>query len=185
MNYPHNTAILKAFGYYTSAIPEAKLQAAMKRGRELHAAVHILNRGDAIDQAWYQRHPDYEGYLEGARKFRFEHLVHMKRHEHIVVCEQERYITTIDEHMDLDGKDTILELKTGSRPNAIELQTGGQKRAMRLAGLAVPNTRRCMLLLLGNGNYKLEFFNDVRDEEEFVILCRAWHINNRRNVYGN
>lgn len=188
-DWPHNTEILRANGYYSGMWGNPA--AAMKRGREVHAAVHILTAGAEIDDAWIQRHQDYLGYILGAQKWLAEHKVELLEKEYLIECKSERYVTTLDQVDVVDGYPAIVEIKTGSRPNAIELQTGGQKRALRLQNSLNATLRmssalvaRFMLLLPGDGTYKFEKFTDPRDEEEFVLLCRGWWVNQRRGLNG-
>lgn len=160
--FPTSTQVLKACGYYDSMdlMPAANSLVGKSRGSALAKAVHWI--GYDKEPEWREPHPELDGFLDGYRKFKREHIWTLMQHEQLFISETNRIAAHPDQlgHLDVSPKMLCnLEIKTGAMPNFVHLQTALQNLAMD-RGAMMP---RYCLHLPGDGTYKLIAYTDVRD----------------------
>lgn len=169
--WPSTTQVLDAMGFYRG------LDAAGPINREVG-----LNRGSAVDKAvtwlalgqeppWKEAHPELDPYLDGFRKFLREHSWTHHSHQDEFVCQEERFVSHPDLLGELDGKLSVLEVKSGAFPEFVRLQTAGQ-----IIAEGNRARRRVCINLQGDGRYKLRPLNDPRDFNAWILLVRAWWV---------
>jgi hypothetical protein len=145
------------------------------RGQAVHKAAHTLAMG--ATPTWSDETEAYIApWLDGVRKFLREHEWQHLDHETEYICEEERFVSHPDWNGILDGKRTVIEIKTGLFPECVRLQT-----ALQVIAIGDRSIRRVCLHLPGSANYKLTPINDLRDYNSAIILVRAWWI---KQEYG-
>ena len=176
MDWPSTTELIKFFGL-TLDYEDFGTEAATDRGKLVHAGCHMLASGDS-DPAWEARHPECHRYLDAYRKFLREH------HWVFIEAEREyrntalRFLSHPDQLGRLDNFGMVdLELKSGSLPNWVRLQTAGQVLA-----IGNPLMRRFALHLKSDGNYALIPHEEFRDIDRFrAMVDTYWTIQEFRN----
>jgi len=171
-NYPSVTQVLKIHGFYQDMdlMPAANSIVGKARGSALHKACHWLAMGK--QPPWKEPHPELDRYLVGFEKFLGEHAWRMHDHESEWVNDSERLIAHPDQYGILDGKLSVLEIKTGVLPEWVGLQTAGQLIARRMS---VSQMQRMAISLPGNHSYALKPLANYRDFAEFRVLLQAVH----------
>lgn len=168
MKWPSTTEIIKFFGLtadYQSFATEDDLQ----RGRLVTAGCHMLGQ-QLEDPPWEARHPECLPYLDAYRKFLREHQFKLLQWEPEFKSHAHRFVSHPDQLGTLDGPGLVdLELKSGTLPKWVPLQTGGQVLAM-----GDPTVRRYCLLLQADGGYKLYPHEDFRDIDRFRNMVETW-----------
>ena len=167
-SYPSVTQVLAAHHFYDEmdAAGYANSEVGKHRGSALIKACDWLSLGQ--EPQWANPHPELDEFLDGFRLFLKEHDWRHGEHEREYVSHTDRLVTHPDLLGHLDGIFSNLEVKTGAKPNFVNLQTAGQNIA--IGNLALP---RYCLHLPGNGAYKLEKHTDYRDFTEFRVLLQA------------
>ena len=146
--------------------------AAMRRGRLVTAACHLIAADEPLGHGWEERHPECQPYLAAYRKFLGEHDFILLEAEREYRCEALRFISHPDQIGKLDGQSPIdLELKSGSMPSWCRLQTAGQVLA-----IGAPAMRRFALHLKADGAYALIPHDEFRDLDCFRSLVQAYWI---------
>lgn len=169
--WPSNTRILAAFGFYDylDKAGYANSQVGKARGSAVDKAVSWLAIGK--EPPWREAHPELDPYLDGFRKFLREHSWVHHSHQDEFVCKEERFVSHPDLLGEMDGKLSVLEVKTGGFPEFVRLQTAGQ-----IIAEGNRARRRVCICLPGDGKYKLVSLTDPSDFNAFIILCRAWWV---------
>lgn len=143
-----------------------------QRGTAVHAAIHYLNDGDlnwsTVDEAILP-------YVRGYEKFKQESGFVPVFNEQPFFSERYMIACHIDQAGALRGKDSIVEIKTGSMQPWTALQTAGQ--SLCLPGF---RDRRFGLELPGDGTYRLQHFTHQSDEYAFLscLALAHWKRNN-------
>jgi hypothetical protein len=146
------------------------MDAAMRRGRLVTAACHLLAGHEALGEGWEARHPECHPYLDAYRRFQREHRIELIESEVEYRSEVHRFISHPDQIVMLDGSGPVdLELKSGSMPKWCQLQTAGQVLAM-----GKPQMKRFALQLKADGNYKLFPHEDFRDLDRFRAMIETY-----------
>ena len=168
--FPSVTQVLKYHHFYDDldAAGAANQEVGKNRGSALHKACHYLAHGE--EPPWENPHPELDGYLDGFRSFLKQHDWRIHDHEPEWINDDERLIAHPDEYGILDGKLTVIEIKTGVLPKWVGLQLSGQLIARRA------QMQRMALSLPGDGRYKLHVQADWRDFSEFRCLLQSYHI---------
>lgn len=176
-DWPSTTGVLKFFGF-TADYDSFGNDDAMRRGRRVHAACHLIAAGSSLGQGWEERHPEVTAYLDAYRKFRREHRFRLIESEGEYLCEALRFKSHPDQVGTLDEWGLVdLELKSGSMPTWCRLQTAGQVLAM-----GYPAMRRFALQLKDDATYQLFEHDDFRDLDRFRSLIDSyWTIQEFRN----
>jgi hypothetical protein len=165
--WPSTTDIIKFFGL-AEDYEEFASEGVAQRGQLVHAASHML-AGGGDDPVWEARHPECHPYLEAYRKFLREHDFRLAFAEHEFKSRTLRFISHPDQIGNLDGFNSVLELKSGGLPRWVRLQTAGQVLAIDL-----PTIRRFALHLKANGTYRLVPHEDFRDMDRFRSMVDTW-----------
>jgi hypothetical protein len=122
--FPRVSSILsRARGNALAGVPAYVIDAALARGRAVHAAIEYLNRGE-LDEA--ALHPLIVGYVESFRKWRDILRPETLRTEHMWVSEKYQYGGRLDWKCRLKGQFKgawIIDLKSGAPNPADALQT--------------------------------------------------------------
>jgi len=167
--WPSTTQIIRYFGLMGDYEQHSNTDA-MRRGRLVTAACHLIAAGLPLGEGWEDRHPECAPYLAGYRKFLVEHEFKIVECETEYRCEAHRFISHPDQIGGLDGKSPIdLELKSGSMPRWCPLQTAGQVLA-----IGQPGMRRYALHLKPDGQYNLIPHEDYRDLDRFRAMVDVW-----------
>jgi hypothetical protein len=166
LNWPSTTGVLKHFGFGYGSVPHKD---AMRRGRLVTAACHMIAAGDS-DPPWEARHPECAPYLDAYRRFFREHRFILIEAEREYRSAPLRFISHPDQIGMLDEVGVVdLELKSGTYPRWVQLQTAGQVIAM-----GTPTMKRFCLQLKNDGNYVLTPHEDWRDLDRFRALVDAY-----------
>jgi hypothetical protein len=177
LNWPSTTGVLKFFGFMAD-LEQNSNEAAMRRGRLVTAACHLIARDKSLGESWEANHPECHPYLDAYRRFRREHEFQLYEAEGEYRCEWLRFVSHPDQIGTLDDFGIVdLELKSGSMPAWCSLQTGGQVLAMGYSPM-----RRFGLQLKDDGTYRLYPHEDFRDIDRFRSLVDSyWTIQEFRN----
>jgi hypothetical protein len=173
--------VLRFFGFMAE-LDQHSNEGAMRRGRLVTAACHLIARNQSLGDGWESRHPECCPYLDAYRRFLREHEFQLWECEGEYRCEALRFVSHPDQIGLLDdlGRLVDLELKSGGMPAWCRLQTAGQVLA-----IGSPTMRRFGLLLMADGNYKLYPHEDFRDLDRFRSLMDSyWTIQEFRNGNG-
>lgn len=167
--WPSTTGIIKHFGLL--GYEGGDMEAAMRRGRLVTAACHLLAGNEPFREGWEANHPECHSYLDAYRRFLREHHVELIEAEREYRSEIYRFVSHPDQIVMLDGfpGPVDLELKSGGMPKWCQLQTAGQVLAM-----GQPGMRRFGLQLKADGNYKLYAHEDFRDLDRFKALIETY-----------
>jgi hypothetical protein len=179
---PGNTTLLKEAGVVDDRWYN---EASRIRGTRVHAFTHYYDEND-ID--WNQVTPEEAAFVGAWVKFREESGFTPWMCE-FPVFHSSGFATTLDRVGELNGRPVIIEIKTGTAPNWVGLQTAAQMLAVRerckakeLDLPAMP-TGRFAVQLSADGKYKLIACPHATDEGEFIALFNAIQIRKRyRNV---
>jgi hypothetical protein len=184
VSYPRVTEIL-AWAMPRGFIDEYYL----RRGTYIHQACDLLAAGfELTDETMeYARrlrpmplanHGEvWADYLAAYQQFLAKHVPHTLTklaHETdiAIVNEVERYRGTPDQvWLMSDGREAVIELKTGTAPKSTRLQT-----AFYDLGLPSDKRRRRFALQLRPGDFKLIPYTDTRDYDRARLLVRAYHV---------
>jgi hypothetical protein len=142
----------------------------LERGQLVHAACHLLGDGAELTEAWVARHPECAPYLAAYSKFLTEHQFKLMEAEGEYVSHVHRFVSHPDQIGRLDGHGlSNLELKSGTLPRCVALQTAGQ-----IIAIGVPSMKRFCLQLCDDGSYRLEQHEDFRDLDRFRALVTSY-----------
>jgi hypothetical protein len=167
--WPSTTQIIRHFGLMADLERNSNL-GAMRRGRLVTAACHLLAMGDPLGDGWEARHEECQPYLDAYRMFLRQHEFILLEAEREYRHEILRFISHPDQVGRLDGASPVdLELKSGSMPSWCRLQTAGQVLAMDNHGM-----RRFALHLKADGTYNLIPHQDYRDLDRFRAMVNTW-----------
>ena len=169
VRWPSTTGIIRHFGLMVDYEGMSN-GAAMRRGRLVTAACHLLAGDQSLGDGWEARHPECHPYLDAYRKFLREHEIKILEFEKEYRSEIYRFISHPDQIVMLDGNGPVdLELKSGCYPKWCQLQTAGQVLAM-----GYPAMRRFALLLKAEGDYQLYPHEDYRDLDRFRAMIETY-----------
>jgi len=160
---PGISAVLRSAGLL-EAMPEAT--AAMRRGTYAHLATELDDKGDLVED---ELDPKLVPYLEAWRKCRTECSFRILAIEELVGNKHLRYATKVDRRVMWSGKETILNLKTGSAWPHYGIQMAGECQAYNRTTL-----RRVAVYLGKDGRYRLEEHKDRNDFEIFRAAVKIY-----------
>ena len=103
-NWPSTTGIIRHFGLMVDYEGMSNGGAAMRRGRLVTAACHLLAGEQSLGDGWEARHPECHPYLDAYRKFLREHEIKILEFEKEYRSEVYRFISHPDQIVILDGK---------------------------------------------------------------------------------
>lgn len=163
---PSVTTILQAAGLYDS---KYFTEEARNRGKFIHKAILYLLQDDLSDNGI----PDeYRGYIDAFRRFMAEADCepYLEMCEVPLFSETLRYGGTPDIICLLNGKETILDVKTGSETPVTGVQLSGYTLIC-----PIPISQRCGLYLKPTGKYKLVQYSDRNDFNIFNAALSLYH----------
>jgi len=167
--WPSTTQIIKYFGLMGDYDAFGN-SGAMRRGRLVTAACHLIAESQPLGEGWEARHSECHPYIDAFRKFVREHELELLEAERQYRSEPYRFTSRPDQIVMLDHSGPIdLELKSGSMPRWCPLQTAGQVLAM-----GQPHMKRYALLLKHDGDYQLTRHEDFRDLDHFRAMIEVW-----------
>jgi hypothetical protein len=171
---PGLTEILKAVGVLRFA---GNNQAAMNRGKAVHLATYLLDRGEldwsSVTDDWMPFVTAYEDCL------REKNLTPILETRELPLYAAEGYCTTIDGvYRDAHGL-LMCEIKTGDNPpDHVDVQTAAQLRAIMPYNKdhfgAQLLRRRAYILLRGNGTYDFKELKDWRDDQIWLSCLNVY-----------
>ena len=184
MNWPSTTQVLKAAGLYgdserwfakadANQPAEFECKNSAQRGRFVDGGCNLLLMGKTLGDGWKSHEACCMPFLDGYREFLLRHRVKLIQCAFEVVHKAERVVGHPDQLVELDGVRAVLDLKSGGMPKTAPLQLASYELAMRSMGM--PRAIRVGVQLT-RGDFKLHYFNDPREMDEFIILARAWWV---------
>ena len=192
MNWPSTTQVLKAAGLYgdserwfakadANQPAEFECKNSAQRGRFVDGGCNLLLMGKTLGDGWKSHEACCMPFLDGYREFLLRHRVKLIQCAYEVENKVERYRGHPDQLVELDGVRATLDLKTGGFPPVTPLQLASYELAQRSMGM--PRSIRVGLQLT-RGDFKLHYFNDPRDFDEWTILVRAFHVKRKYVAEG-
>ena len=141
---------------------------AADRGTRVHLATQALDETGECEAD-----PDIAGYVEAYTKFLKEHEVEWEAIEYMVNCE-DIYAGTIDRVGILDGKPTLLDIKTTSKiTGKHKIMYGAQLTAYAWALADYCGHNKLIILhLKKDGTYKLI---ELKQENDVLNSCLSLH----------
>ena len=120
--WPSTTSILREFGFYSylDAAGYANSEVGKNRGSAVDKAVTWLAMGHAVPP-FTEPHPELDCYLDPFKDFLTQHRWIHHSHQNFFMCQEERFVSHPDLLGLLDGKLTVLEVKTGAFPEFVRL----------------------------------------------------------------
>lgn len=172
---PSVTQVLSLAGISdVSGIPAHILERARDIGTQVHVATELLDQDDLdIDSL----DPQIIGYVAAYQKFRTETSFTPDFIEHRGVSQLYRYGFCIDRIGQLEGKATILDLKTSSRPQkSWQIQTAAY--ALGLGQFS--EYERAVVHLAKDGTYKLLRHEESGDDSIWssALIVAHWKLKN-------
>jgi len=140
------------------------LEAARNRGRHVHAAIDLDNRGELDEEAL---DPELAPYLTQWRRFLKETGWTVTASEQRVYHPTLRYAGTIDTGV-WQNASWVLDIKTGSVPRTVGPQTAAYQNALD------PKPRRRLCLQLQPHRYALKECKDPADFSIFTSCLNIW-----------
>lgn len=141
------------------------LDQAAERGTEVHLATQKLDESGTVEIT-----EQIAPYIEAYALFLREHKVEWLYIEKAIAHPELLYAGTIDRVGEVDGKTTILDIKTNSaiKKPLVKAQLNGYQKLAGTIGMNVE--RLCCLQLMKNGKYRL--YDVVTDDTEFLACYR-------------
>lgn len=157
-----------------SMVPPDVLAAACTRGRLVHQATALIDRGEDLYEYEVPEVcvPYIEAYLKFQREMRFVPDPDWVERPMIVELFGHRVGMTPDAVGEICGIPTVIERKTSATIHpAWRIQTAGYSLGLRAAGLQI--RQRLALQLRSNGTYKLDPHDDESDHDSFGDVYRT------------
>jgi hypothetical protein len=168
---PGNTQILKDMGIIDTAY--YNMDAAW-RGTKVHEATALYDEYNG-DFHWPSVDSRYVGYVRGWEKFVRETGFKADIIERPVLGVGATYATTVDRVGIVGGKCVVLEIKTGTCPKWVGLQTAMQLEACLAQGL-LKSADRMAVELSADGKYRIVRCENPSDSRKAMALAIAWHV---------
>lgn len=169
---PGFTEIAQAEGLIKfSGIPKDVLDYAAERGRAAHLGCHYLDQ-EALD--WKSVHHEVEGYIRGYEKFKKETGFVVFLSEQPMASRTFWFACTPDKIGQLNGENTVIDLKTGAPASWHGIQLSAQT-------LCLPDGfKRAGLYLTKEGGYRIKPYSDRGDFNAWIsaVSLHHWKSNN-------
>lgn len=148
---------------------------AAQRGTYVAQATEMDDEGTLDESAL---DPALRAYVEAWRKFRTDTRCDVIAAEHIVWSAVHRFAGTLDRWLLIDGKDTLIDIKTGSPEPFHPIQTAGYAACLKV------HMERGAVYLSDNANYRLVAHDDPLDRGVFLsaLTIAQWKIKHGRNL---
>lgn len=171
-------------------LPAFILEAARRRGTDVHAALHFVNDGDLDASSVADQ---YQPYLEAWQRYRAERDVVVLLCEHRLASRRYRVAGTLDLLCSIGTDGWLIDYATGDPATvAKDLQTAAYlglalewaAHDPRLAEVLRrhPRWRRGAVQLRPNGTFRFTEYTAVTDYTHFQTLAGAWHIRQARRA---
>lgn len=144
------------------------LDAASERGTAVHIACQLWDEdnldGASVDQA-------IAGYVEAWKQFTRDFSPNWRHIETRGFHPTLRYAGTVDRAGVIDGRMTVLDIKTGAPHPVWGIQTAAYAQM-----LGMPSARRATVKLNDDGTYRLRPWNDPTDWPAFcsLVTLNSW-----------
>ena len=169
---PSVTQILQALGISNfSMVPEALLDRSINYGNAVHDMTAYWDRGtlnlEALDKQLFP-------VLEQWKKFLRDYSVKLDPNfiECIVYCQKFKFAGTPDRVCIINGKNIVLDIKTGaSNPNHA-IQLAAYQLALKEEGLKIHGR---WAIYLSTDKYKIEVFKNPSDTSVFLSALNIWN----------
>ena len=149
-------------------VDQELLEAARNRGKHVHAAIDLDNRGELDEESL---DPQLLPYLTQWRAFVRDTGFNVTASEQRVYHPTLRYAGTIDTGIWQDAH-WVLDIKTGAVPRTVGPQTAAYQQAL------TPKPRRRLCLQLTDHNYRLRELKDAADFSIFTSCLNIWRFLN-------
>ena len=173
------TAILKSMGIVDfKNIPDEVLERALKFGIAVHKGCELE---DKHNLEWDTLDPALKPYIYGWIMFKKQWNFEIEKIEHIVFSKKYWFAGRLDRVGILNGKRAIVDIKTGVTDSATAIQTAGYSIAYNEGKSVKDKVRgRVGIFLKGDGEYRMEVYNDKKDESIFLsaLTIYNWRIKN-------
>lgn len=152
------------------AVPTDVLKRAQAFGTAVHYGCELQDRGTL---ATHTVDPALWPYLDAWRRFCKEHNAEWSFIEQPVYNEQHGYAGTPDRLGTVDGKQAVVDIKSGAVMPVAGMQIAAYKNAIK--GVS-PLCRRIAVQLKADGSYEMHEFTDRNDWPTFLSLLtlRLW-----------
>ncbi len=184
-DWPSTTQVLKDAGLYGDSERwfrkadrnqpvEYACPTSAGRGRAIDAGCNLLAMGKELQPEWIAKHEACcVPFIDGYRDFLARHKVNLIDCAFEVIDKNNRFVGHPDQLVMLDGKRTLIDIKTGGMPICCDLQLASYHCGMLAMGM--PPAER-VGLQLARGDFEPYWFNDPRDFDKWLILVRNWWI---------
>ena len=166
-----------------SMVPKEFLDYAAWRGRMVHQACAVLDKGWDLSEYEIPSEcdPYIEAYYQFTRDTRFKPDPNWIEQPIIVTLFGHRVATTPDAIGTIDGVPTVVERKaTANKHASWGIQTAGQSMALRAVGKQI--RQRMAVQLLKTGRYSLDPHEDHGDFDTFADTYRLAKWKVKRNL---
>lgn len=165
---PSVTQVLKSAGLIDTTFYKND---AAERGTYIHAVLEAIDK-NPMKTVEYT--PEVNGYVEAWEKFKAQTSLKFKAIEDKVFSKKFYCAGTIDRICELEGRLTIIDIKTGIPQQWHSIQTAGYE----LLTDSFRRIHRSCVYLNNNGSYKLDYHGWDSDEDTFLhalAICQ-WKI---------
>lgn len=162
------TKVLSRLGLSPTYPDTPEAEAKREFGTSVHLWTTYVDQMDATGKATEQMFPseDIFGCGDAWRKFRNDYNVQILHTELPVYCHSKEYAGTIDRVALIDGKLTIIDIKTGNPGRVAGLQLAGYAHAFFEDQGEMPR-RLIAVQVLSSGQYKVS-------EYDLTLHSRVW-----------
>jgi len=177
---PSVTQLLKDAGVLQFGVGELANEAAMMRGKAVHAACHYLDEGDLN---WKSVSDEIIGFVFAYEKFKEETGFKPDRIEERLFHPSLMYAGTLDREgtWKLSKNRVLIDLKTGQDQPGYALQLAGYD--LLLPTLTLPR-ERFGVELYADGSFKLIDHNEESDRDIFLSIVSLWWWKQNHGIKG-
>lgn len=152
----------------------------LHRGKAVHKATELLDRG-TLD--WSTVADEYLPYVRGYQEFLKTSNAQVRENELVLYSGHYQFCGRIDRVMWINGKLSIVDIKTGKSPEWAGLQTAGYAL---LYSNQPQSLQRYSLELPGDGRYNLKPHTDPGDLNTFIgtLAVAHWKLTKRYEIAG-
>jgi hypothetical protein len=156
----------------------------VKRGQELGTAVHLAcelyDNNDLKDLSESEGTAYLIPYLDNWKKFLKERKPQFLEIEKRVFSKMWMFAGTMDRLVTIDGKLTILDIKSGCKSPLVQLQTAGYQIGYEEETKKKIKNR--MVVYLDEKNYDAKDLNDVSDKSAFLSALNTYNFKLNHNL---
>jgi len=171
------TQVLKDLGFINfDNVPADRLETARQRGKAVHACCHFLEEGDLN---WSTVAPNIWPYVEAYALMKEETGWIASQRERVLFCPLLNYAGQLDgfgSMAKLGIEEVLPDYKSGVPQRAARYQTAGY--AVAIGKHYVP---RCSIHLKPTGKYKIHWYRDYDDINDWKSIVRTFHLKHRKD----